>query len=482
MNNQEIVTNVEPSISSNLEKCPGLKLPALAPFFLNYPFALHQYLDLSWTVEPECDVIRSKECQSVADVDDACDECEKMIWNTNLKNILARARDGAEPGCNYKYLSHQQLSEMLISIRSTIKMSQLAALNASKKIERLTRVNDWNTRLLKALSQNHIPRVHQLISVALKDGKSARGVLSMVEKAISNLYHAKGFDEEDADIAFLVLSIGGPLLLHALSRREGFATERWVQKYCNIPKFLPCMGDLESFQKTLVANLTEQLLSRENHRGLFNALIDEIHCEEKIVYNSVDNRMHGFCREHINGLDIRVINENSIIRARCALRDGRVHLAKECTAWGISLHDEKKYSFIPLLVLPSCKTETLESGTQLLRMLIYTTSTFIKRHGRGELGAIATDGDPRRRKALLDILTSHKLLTDYGRFEEFEDMRLFDISVGKDNISMTFDPKHIFKRISTRIRSQVVGTGTKIGAITNQTFKRFLKLSGNKRK
>ena len=61
------------------------------------------------------------------------------------------------------------------------------------------------------LSQNDIPRLKELVSVALKHKRSVNYIVDKVLDAIDGIYHAQP-SSDDKDLAFIVLKLGPSLL------------------------------------------------------------------------------------------------------------------------------------------------------------------------------------------------------------------------------------------------------------------------------
>ena len=67
------------------------------------------------------------------------------------------------------------------------------------------------------VSQNNVLHVKELVSVALKHNRSINYIVDKVGLAIHKVYRARP-SEEDRDLAFVVLKLGGPALLSVLCK------------------------------------------------------------------------------------------------------------------------------------------------------------------------------------------------------------------------------------------------------------------------
>lgn len=82
----------------------------------------------------------------------------------------------------------------------------------------LTQLDDFN-RLLMAISHNDIPRIHQIVNVALRNGASVREVVNKLEDALEGVYRPRGYGADDLDMATLIFRLGGRQLLFALNQK-----------------------------------------------------------------------------------------------------------------------------------------------------------------------------------------------------------------------------------------------------------------------
>lgn len=104
-----------------------------------------------------------------------------------------------------------------------------------------------------------------------------------------------------------------------------------------------------------------------------------------------------------------------------------------------------KYAAKPFLVSGSCKRETVNDQEKLLRI----ASNALQEHQAPRncrLYCIASDGDSRRRRALIAITLTHNLSMESKVFDILSPLPLFNTRCGKDDITSDFDWKHVFKR------------------------------------
>jgi hypothetical protein len=110
--------------------------------------------------------------------------------------------------------------------KNTKDTSATNARNAAVEVARLMESITLHKQIVVYISQNTIPRIHQLLGVQLRAGSSIMTMMEKLVSAVSGVYHAKGFTPEDVDASTMVWRIGGPRCLAMLCSRDGSASLR----------------------------------------------------------------------------------------------------------------------------------------------------------------------------------------------------------------------------------------------------------------
>ncbi|KAJ3830848.1 hypothetical protein F5878DRAFT_668260 [Lentinula raphanica] len=93
-----------------------------------------------------------------------------------------------------------------------------------RKVQKQKQLRMKIVRLLMLISTCNIPALRRLIAATLKRGCSPVAIVTRLEQAVRGKgLPRSGFDQQDFDKAFLVKALGGPSLLRALHRAEGYA-------------------------------------------------------------------------------------------------------------------------------------------------------------------------------------------------------------------------------------------------------------------
>jgi len=94
---------------------------------------------------------------------------------------------------------------------------------------------------VQLLSTNDVPKLRQLIAVALRNSCSVSRLLDRLADAIIGAYKPKGdFVRKDYDLATLTMRLGGGKLLFALAKPLGLPSEGdWYRHHFHkIPKIV----------------------------------------------------------------------------------------------------------------------------------------------------------------------------------------------------------------------------------------------------
>jgi hypothetical protein len=310
------------------------------------------------------------------------------------------------------------------------------------------------------LSLNDVAGLHRLLAAALRRGANALTICGLLDRAISGLYSPwSGFAKRDLDIALLVKSIGGPRLLYALQKSQGFASWRTVGRHYKIPRLLPSIGIPSANEiSSNIASFFDPSAKPEPipaQNGLLPGnivMVDGIALETRCRYCPKHDSILGLCREHSCNVDTKVISLDSVEKVRVALFESEDDTTKVCfgsdaTVVGIGPYARNDhYSPVPIVASPSDKHE---KGVDLAKWLETVLDTW-KAHPLGEkingpIWALGTDGDASYRLAKHTICVNKQI----GKFTQLGSLLSpllgLNCHTSKDGITGTCDPKHIFK-------------------------------------
>ena len=211
--------------SNNTNKCDGFRFMVQQPddIYSTFPFTLIP--EKNFVFENGClhheDCLKKK--YMVYNPSDANKKvnkvCSDLEYSPALKKILTNMNDALlyKQTIINKYLSHQQVEQRLAHHKDQEAKYRLKMHTQSKTIARLNKTMDLHQRLLHSIKDNKVHRLHDIVNVALRQGRSIGYIVEKVTDAIGGIYNPQ-YKEDDKDLAFLILQFGGPALLDIVHR------------------------------------------------------------------------------------------------------------------------------------------------------------------------------------------------------------------------------------------------------------------------
>lgn len=181
-------------------------------------------------------------------------------------------------------------------------------------------------------------------------------------------------------------------------------------------------------------------------------MIDGVALEEKCRYLRDRNCVVGICREHAANVRTRITSMKVIEDLDRALNDEKNSTCcygKEATVVAIAPYSrEDHYSPTPILLSPSCKTETGHGLADWVKTTIKAWNDHP--HGarlHGPIWALATDGDAAFRLARFLICLEEPVDRNSKLGRILYQLVGMNCRTGQQGICSTCDPKHVMKRM-----------------------------------
>lgn len=159
--------------------------------------------------------------------------------------------------------------------------------------------------------------------------------------------------------------------------------------------------------------------------------------------------MVGTCWQHNADLDLKFHTEESFSTLKAAISADKCHLVSEVTAVAVAGLGNSNYSARVIAALPHCKTgakgEASTAQLKLLRSLVNHWWAVGGLHmTNGPLWAIASDGAPQRRAALMMIFETDPLPASSPLLPTVSRCKLLDNKVSNRNclIGMCVEIRH----------------------------------------
>lgn len=367
----------------------------------SYPFQIHPYKTYGWepiAVENDNWIrLRSLNCTTHVQTPAAsCASCLSIMSGKPFRAVVKRA-EHAPAHTPWKYLTTQQLVNLLRKMSARQRRDSLKMLNLARKLGTLSKRTSDHQRLVMLLANHDIKRLRQLLAVALRRHASPRAIVSKLEAAVAGVYNVRGgYTERELDIAFLVKAIGAPRLLYILQKSHGLVSNTTIRRHRPIPQLTPSAGVPKPLE--IDANITtffgEDQKPPRPKCG-HSVLIDGIAIEEKGRYCRRTNEIVGLCREHSHLVDVSVRSIESVKLVADAVHgeDALCHYGKDATVVVIAPFRHEHYGATPVIVSPSCKAE---KGIELAEWVTAPIARW-REHPDGEarhgpIWSLASDG------------------------------------------------------------------------------------------
>lgn len=396
-------------------------------------------------------VIRDKHCKgdfkpSIAGSDVVCSTCHSLsISKPLLQGILDKALH-RKPHTPYAYMTQSQAIARVNQLNNSVRRLNLSGLNMARKIATTARTITDHKRLVQAIATADVKRMRALLSISLQQGCSISKILERIDNAVKGLYQAKCFNKDEIDLGIIYSRLGGPKLVAAMSGAMGLPSLRTIRRHSDYPRLVVSNGSVRISDIRANIGAVSLLGSQPPRRGN-SIMFDEVAIEERGRWCARQQGIVGGCREHAGSLGRMIKDFPGIELFSKQIHNGACHWGGEMTVGAISSLGPSSYYARPLLLSPTCKTEGWKAHADLLRSVLEQW----KEHSEGEskhgpIWSMATDGDAKRRRALHSFLMDREVdpLSPLG--EQLSHLPLMNLFTGKDDVTMDFDAKHIFKR------------------------------------
>ncbi|KAI0066999.1 hypothetical protein BV25DRAFT_1897244 [Artomyces pyxidatus] len=336
--------------------------------------------------------------------------------------------------------------------------------NANRKTQSAHKKINNHQRITKLIANNNIRGLHRLLAVSLRNGAGTNAIIRQIERSVDGLYSPRGgFSDREYAIAYLAKSLGGPFLLNALYKAEGYPSVSTVAQRYRIPRLMPSSTtpsrhDMESNVTSFFGPDGKQAPTQRTS-GLLPGLIlqvDGVALEERCRYDAPRNCIVGLCREHSHTVSTRVTDVEAIKAVEKALHvDETCCYGKDGTVVAIAPYaDSQSYTPYPVILSPSCKTEKGSEMSLWMKTMLDVWRTHP--HGEvkhGPIYAIGSDGESSFRLARFTLCMSETLDAASELGQILYKLQGLNRETGPYGIIGTCDPKHVIKRFATLLRS-----------------------------
>ncbi|KAJ3841427.1 hypothetical protein F5878DRAFT_669579 [Lentinula raphanica] len=437
--------------------CPGTNIQwdsSIGTVAYTYPFLIHDPISAS---RPGYEIIsfdshsiklRSNRC-SLRVGGSVCRACLSIQPAVDV--VLDQARQ--PPGTRQRTsLSYKQLLEKLEdSDRDKNKLrTKIFDLERDLKTARET-LSQYET-LLDYIGEHEVPALLQIFRTRSKSRWGLKEFSRKIHGAVENNSRPHNYSPSEIDLALLMYELGGKQVLHALHKAPtAFPSLTFLNHHRRSKTRLKLSVGEVTMQDILMNIEMIWKAVKPTARPTCMALSqDEVASDPRFCWIPETDEIGGVC-EHASkelrslkmGTDLTAIEE-----LREAVKDGRVHIAREVSVLAFARQSDTNYGAKPAVILPTCKQGDFIAAARLLWMTLEAWR--ISPYGQalhGPCPRISSDGDPKRRPAMHLICMARNLCSDDPLFEFLEPIPGMNLRCGPNMEFMDFDVKHDFKRV-----------------------------------
>ena len=217
---------------------------------------------------------------------------------------------------NNCFLNYKQLSMKCNTHHQEMRKSRLEILSLQCKLNKLGKTLDMHQRFLLNISNNDIPRLKELVSVALRNKHSVSYIVSKVVDAIDGVYLARP-SQDDKDLTYLILQFGGPALLDICHRANAFPSSSTAYRMAKEQRDIDCSID----------NTAKQCLQKNTSQNRDNS--SRPYVNPHLSYDGKTDEIKGLCYQHGSCYKSFSSYEEAEILSE-AVKNSTVHVPKEC--------------------------------------------------------------------------------------------------------------------------------------------------------
>ncbi|KAJ6544738.1 hypothetical protein B0H10DRAFT_1853421, partial [Mycena sp. CBHHK59/15] len=296
----------------------------------------------------------------------------------------------------------------------------------------------------------NIPQLTQLVSVGLCNGASPRKlteVLHNVFEGVIKYTPHPSIETRTLDLSVISYNLGGCKLLYVMSHRLCLPSLHTLRRHMAFTHVMPTIGTISVVD--IIHNIKEVVLkprdaTRHTKLRRVSMMIDEVALEERAIHFRHTNSVGGLCWCHSTLVDLVLKTYEGVLVLAKAIKDGKVHLAKEMTVVVASCFGESGTYLI--LTLPSCKHVNAEDSGTIYEVVTAAWDTLgLGADKVGPIWSWATDSDMRHRVSGYKHFLAQTLCPTSPIYGTLVGMAGLNLYTGMNKITLDFDFKHIFK-------------------------------------
>lgn len=234
----------------------------------------------------------------------------------------------------YAYHGVGGLIELARRKDEKLEAARISWWNVDRTLVQRNRALAEHKKLMVAIAHHDVPRLRVLVATALRHGASARAICGLVEDAAMGLYHAKGYDEKDELVGYLMGVIGGPRNVRLGQAVFGGPSLSTIRRHRVAEPLLvsPSVPTIEEVLHNICvcfpnSGPLEYDAASEELQCIL--MFDEMGCEGRLRYDPKTGMIVGLCREHSVSSALEFNSMEDLNMVGVELKDGKIHRACE---------------------------------------------------------------------------------------------------------------------------------------------------------
>ncbi|KAL0571923.1 hypothetical protein V5O48_010034, partial [Marasmius crinis-equi] len=465
-----------------------------------YPFYLHRTTSLSWNyaVKDHVIILHHRQCEetvtltkdttpnsvladSVGHWNRSCRHCTNLPNDGNLAGIIRRFKTGVPLHAPYRYHGFEGIVEIAHKYRDRAETKRLGELNMVRKLVVRQKALSMHKKFLVTVGQGDYERVDRLIAAWMRRNGGIQSLMKMYEGAAAGKLRVFGYTEKDYLRQILNWRIGGSRLVDITHRSSAMPGISSVRAHSTVSSLIaspsiPTQSEVESNLITCFEGIVDTMRTQKVKHAVM--MFDEICTTKRPRFDPITGAFIGICREDGFKTSLRFEDEKDLDQLMDDLTSKEVHMSTEATiaAVGLLTSNKSLQCARPVLISGTYKREKAPEHAKLIQTTIDGVDS--QKHITGvRVVSLASDGESKRGKALVQLTFIRNLSSSSPIFEHVSYLGLIDLQVGPDDITPDKDYKHVDKRVrNTFLRSSgMCITGV---VITPDLFRQHLRMVG----
>jgi hypothetical protein len=299
--------------------------------------------------------------------------------------------------------------------------------NLRRRYLPLMRSLSYLERIIDAIRRNDVGRAQDTINASRRRGWGYKRIATLLEDAVrANRTH---FSDDRKELAIYLYQVGGPAAVSAMAAcnilPSASHTSR-LARHGTIP--VTDVPSVESVAKAWASqNLSPAPISL--HR-------DEIFLAPRVIVGH-DGYIEGLCQ---HAPRFRYSEHSDLVPLLDGLAAGDFHVASYAQVTALSRHSQFNHEAVAICATPSCNRFTAAEERQHFDQCVRLW-TVPRQEQFGPITHLTSDADSRRDKAMTGRC---------GPIQEVPDMPLYARKVTREGYTISFDQRHITKRMVRR--------------------------------